>query len=164
MSEREDRSHGLPSTALFTVGAWGLIAAALVLVGTSFAPALARELGLTEMRVVTRDFQRTSPKGQAGVDAVRDFERDIGRSVDRLERSLPDDADEPVERILTVTVKKPLLLRKSPSAKSPSGISVPAFSEIGVLTAEGSWLQVKYQAPDKSIHFGWIELSELELP
>lgn len=164
MTKEDDRELGIPATSLLTLGAWALVIAAVVLVGTSFAPAAARELGLTEMRVVRREFQRSAPQGQAGVDAVRDFERDIGRSVDRLERAIPDDADEPLERSLTVTVKKALVLRKSPSARSPVGASVPALSEISVLSAEGSWLQVRYQAPDKSIHFGWIELSELELP
>lgn len=151
----------VPTTALFTVGAWGLLAGVIALVGTSAAPAIAREMGLTEISVVRRDFQRSAPAGQAGVEAVRDFERDIGGSIDRLERGGPSlEADEEMKLIFT---KKPIQMKKSPSARSVVAM-VPAGTALVIVQRDGNWLQVVHQAHDESLQTGWVELRDLELP
>ncbi|NUP07782.1 MAG: hypothetical protein HOW73_17175 [Polyangiaceae bacterium] len=161
-AEEPERRGPIPTTALFTFGAWGLSIMAIGLVGTSVAPAVLREMGLTEIHVVRRDFQRTTPVGQLGVDAVRDFERDIGNSLDRMERGA-DDADE-IEDLFVIFTRKAVKLKKSPSAGSPVESTVPAGSRIVVLRPEGPWLQVKFEAADRSVHSGWVELKELDQP
>ncbi len=151
------------TSALFVLGAWGLVVAAFVIIGTSAGPTIAREMGFTEIRMVRRDFERTAPVGQAGVDAVHDFERDIGRSIDRLERTAGGHDSEGGE-LKVVHAKRDLQLRKTPGPRGQPGPSVAAGTPLIVVRREGLWIDVLYQTADDELETGWVELRDLELP
>lgn len=151
------------TSALFTLGAWGLIIAAFVIIGTSAGPTIAREMGFTEVRMVRRDFERTAPVGQAGIDAVHDFERDIGRSIDRLERN-SGDLDTEGGELRIVSAKRNLQLRRTPGPRGQPGASVTAGTPLIVVRREGLWIDVLYQTADGELETGWVELRDLELP
>lgn len=151
------------TSALFMVGAWGLLVAAFVIVGTSAGPTIAREMGFTEIRMVRRDFQRTAPVGQAGVDAVHDFERDIGQSIERLERNGAD-LDSEGGELKVVYAKRNIQLRTSPGPRGQPGASVTAGTPLIVVRREGLWIDVLYQTADDELETGWVQLRDLELP
>ena len=69
-----------------------LMVAALALTAVSAAPALARELGWTQVRTVSRGSGRGAPHGNIGVEAVKERERSL--QLDGLDDD-DDSADTP---------------------------------------------------------------------
>lgn len=159
--EAPEEERGTSPRGLFTFGACAVLAVLLGLVGTSAAPAIAREMGLTEVQVVRRDFEKSSPVGRAGVDAVRDFERDIGQSIERLDRGSDREDGQRPQYVLS---KRDTRLRKSPTSKSADGPSVPTGAPLLVIRREGSWFNVLHQSDDGDFETGWIEVRDLEMP
>lgn len=152
------------ATWMLGLGALGLIVAAA-------SPAVARNFGVTRTQMVEREFQRTAPAGQAGVDAVGDYHKDISRSIDRLEalpdRTLPpdDDDDEREPHGIQVAVTREVTkLRAASNAKSPTIRAIPAGATLVVLSVRGGWVQVLYQDENDDIVTGFVTERELGAP
>ncbi len=155
----------------FQLGAFALLAAAGGLVVASSAPAVAREMGVTDVRVVTRDFARSAPAGQAGVDAVRDFEKGIGRSVAELEL---DDEDEDWGRKRAMptgeggaqiaVALRDVALREDPKRSSPELSSVKKGQALVVLRQERDWVMVVRKANGEGIEVGWVPERDVTIP
>lgn len=153
-----------PSTtppALMTIGAWVAILASFALVVGSALPAVAREMGLTEVRVVRREFQRSTPVGQTGADAVRDFEKDIGKSIERLERDGRDDDDDRGGYKITF-LPKDARLRKTPSAQAGTTAMLRAGTPIIVIRRDREWALVQPIEDEDAVVMGWVDVRDLE--
>jgi len=141
-------------------GAWVLVALATSWVLASAFPAVARGMGLTELRVVRRDFDRSAPQGRAGIDAMHDFEQekqDIGRSLDRLDRGNDDD-DSALELVLTA---RETTLRQTPSAKGIPTTKLAAGVPLIIISRSGVWIQVAHQTANDSLEVGWLQGSDV---
>ncbi len=134
---------------------WLIVLFTLAWLVVSAGPALAREMGLTSVRVVHRDFDAGRPAGRAGSDAVQDFERDIGRSVDRLD---PGNDEEPFEIVMTI---KEANLRERPSASARSIATLKPGRILAVIGRSGAWVQVVHSRPDDTLDVGWIAASDV---
>ncbi len=156
------------------LGAWLLLCASAGVVGVTAAPAVAREMGVTEVRVVTRDFARAAPAGQAGVDAVRDFEKGIGRSVAELESD--DDAldyhadprglsPQPAGSAKLAISSRDLVLRELPKKSAREAGTVRKGEALVVLRRERGWVLVVHQAErGDGIEVGWVPERDVGMP
>lgn len=149
------------------LGAFAMLAAAAGLVGASTAPAIAREMGVTDVRVVSRDFARSAPAGQAGVDAVRDFEKGIGRSVAELDFEDDDSPVRPVprgDRAQLGIVARDVPLRELPKRSAPEIGTARKGQALMVLREERGWVQVVHPADRKGLGVGWVPERDIEMP
>ncbi len=145
-----------------------MLFAATGLVTASAVPAVAREIGVTEVRVVTRDFSRSSPAGQVGVDAVRDFEKGIGRSVAELE----EDADDPGSaleehakgRAKVVVAARDVVLREDAKRSATVVGSVKRGESLVLLRVERDWMMVVQQTDDGGLDVGWVPERDVVVP
>jgi hypothetical protein len=145
-----------PSQPLLFV-AWVLVVLVVAWIGVSSFPAIARAMGLTELRVVRRDFDRNTPE-QAGVDSLRDFEQekqDIGRSLDRLDRQIGDDDEQGSPFELVITARE-TTLRQTPSPKGVPTEKLVAGVPLIVISRSGAWVQVAHQTINDSLQIGWV--------
>ena len=159
---RSSRPFQLASGALL-LGAVGLVTASAV-------PAVAQELGVTEVRVVTRDYVRSAPAGQAGVDAVRDFEKGIGRSVAELEMDDDDDRspsaaldDRAAGRAKIAVAAKDVSLRDDPARSAPVVGSAKRGQALVVLREERGWVMVVQQT-EHGLDVGWVAERDVVIP
>lgn len=155
----------------YQIGTLAVLAAAVGLVVASAVPALARELGVTEVRVVTRDFARSSSAGQVGMDAVRDFEKGIGRSVAELDIDDGDDALPEVargvhaeSRAKMAIAARDVVLREDPKRSSPVVGSAKRGQSLVLLREERGWYMVVQQTEDGGIEVGWVTERDVETP
>jgi len=157
------------SSRPFQLASLALLLGALGLVVSSAVPAVARELGVTEVRVVTRDYVRTAPAGQAGVDAVRDFEKGIGRSVAELEEDddprSPSGAldDHAAGRAKIAVAARDLSLRDQPSRAAPVVGAAKRGQALVVLREERGWVMVVQQTDD-GLDVGWVAERDVVIP
>lgn len=147
--------------ALMTLGAWTAILASIALVLGSAVPAIAREMGLTEVRVVRREFQRSTPVGQTGADAVRDFEKDIGKSIERLERDGREDDDDRGGYKISF-LPRDARLRKSPSAHAGTSAMLRAGTPIIIIRRDREWALVQPIEDEDAVVMGWVEARDLD--
>lgn len=144
------------------VGTIVVLLAAAALVTASAVPAIAREIGVTEVRVVTRDFARSSPASQVGVDAVHDFEKGIGRSVAELDDDVDDSgADRALDdhakgRAKVAIAARELVLREDPKRSAPVVGSASRGEALVVLREERGWMMVVQQTEDGGLEVGWV--------
>jgi hypothetical protein len=151
----------------FQLGAFALLAAAGGLVMASSAPAIAREMGVTDVRVVSRDFARSAPAGQAGVDAVRDFEKGIGRSVAELDLEDDDTVIRPSprgDRAQLGEATRDVVLRESPKKSAPEIGTAKKGQALVVLRRERDWVQVVHPADRRGLGVGWVPERDIEMP
>jgi hypothetical protein len=158
------------SSRPYQLGSVALLLAAFGLVIASAVPAVARELGVTEVRVVTRDYVRSAPAGQAGVDAVRDFEKGIGRSVAELEMADEDDPppsaalDNYAEgRAKIAVAARDLSLRDDPSRSAPVVGSAKRGQALVVLREDRGWVMVVQQT-EHGLDVGWVAERDVVIP
>ncbi|MBL8740852.1 MAG: SH3 domain-containing protein [Myxococcales bacterium] len=158
----DDQGDAVRPSQPLLFGAWVLVSLAVAWVGVSSFPAVARAMGLTEMRVVRRDFDRNLPE-QAGVDSMRDFEQekqDIGRTLDRLDRAIGDD-DEPDSPFELVITARETTLRQTPSPKGVPTSKLAAGVPLIVISRVGVWVQVAHQTVNDSLEVGWVSASDV---
>jgi hypothetical protein len=151
----------------FQLGAFALLCAAGGLVMASTAPAIAREMGVTDVRVVSRDFARTTPAGQAGVDAVRDFEKGIGRSVAELDLDDDETFIRPSprgDRAQLGLVTRDVVLREGPRKSAPEIGTAKKGQPLVVLREQRGWVQVVHPADKKGLSVGWVPERDIEMP
>lgn len=151
----------------YQIGTFAVLAAAVGLVVASAVPALARELGVTEVRVVTRDFAKSSSAGQVGMDAVRDFEKGIGRSVAELdvddEDSLPEAAinAHAEGRAKMAVAARDVVLREDPKRSSPVVGSAKRGQSLVLLREDRGWYMVVQQTEEGGLEVGWVPEREV---
>ncbi|HTJ82378.1 MAG TPA: hypothetical protein VL400_11710 [Polyangiaceae bacterium] len=153
----------LRATRALELGAVTLVVAGLALVGTAAVPAALRDLGVTRVRVVQRDYAKSAPVGRVGVDAVNDFEKGIGKSVEKLERQEEErDVVPPSEARRIVLVDHDIPLHQSPNSRSPQVGLARSGDPIVVQTEEAGWLLVAHVTED-GLETGWIPGPEVSL-
>lgn len=151
----------------FQLAAFALLAASGGLVMASTAPAIAREMGVTDVRVVSRDFARSAPAGQAGVDAVRDFEKGIGRSVAELDLEDDDNvirSPRGGDRAQLGVVAHDVALREGPKKSAPEVGLAKKGQALVVLRKERGWVQVVHPADSRGLGVGWVPERDIEMP
>lgn len=152
------------------LGSIAVLFAAMGLVTASAVPAVAREIGVTEVRVVTRDFSRSSPAGQVGVDAVRDFEKGIGRSVAELEEDADGDdpgsalEDHAKGRAKVVVAARDVVLREDAKRSATVVGSVKRGESLVLLRVERDWMMVVQQTEDGGLDVGWVPERDVVVP
>lgn len=151
---------------MLELGAALLVIAGFALVGVSALPVVARELGVSKTRVVQREFARSAPVGQAGVDAVHDFERgvvrDVSRSVTR-QGELDVEPARPPETTRIVFSSRDVPLYEGPSKKSRQVGLARSGAPLVVQQQEGGWVLVVHLTED-GLEVGWIPAQEVSLP
>jgi hypothetical protein len=157
-------SPGSVRARLMQVGAFALLAASVGVVCASAAPAVARELGITEVRVVQRDFVRAAPAGQAGVDAVRDFEKGIGRSVAQLDVMEEANVPPPAESARLGFSQRDIALRASPSQRAREIGAAKKGEALVVLRQERGWALVVHPTEGDGIEVGWVPERDVQVP
>lgn len=151
----------------FQLAAFALLAASGGLVVASTAPAIAREMGVTDVRVVSRDFARSAPAGQAGVDAVRDFEKGIGRSVAELDLEDDDNvirSPRGGDRAQLGVAARDVVLREDRKKSAPEIGVAKKGQPLVVLRKERGWVQVVHPADSRGLGVGWVPERDIEMP
>ncbi len=144
------------TTRALELGAGALVIAGISLVLAAAAPAALRHLGVTRARVVERDFAHTAPVGRAGIDAVHDFEKGIGKSVDKLERQEEEREIVPSpDSARIVFSDHDIPLRQSPSSKSQQVGFARRGDPLVVQTEEAGWVLVAHITED-GLEAGWV--------
>ena len=132
-----------------------LVAVACSLVVASVFPTIGRLLDVTPLRVTSRSSGRmpgAAPLGERS-EAV---ERDIARTLDRLE-ALP--SDEPAELVL----RRAATLRIEPDPSSEVRTVLPPGASVGVLKAVPGWLLVATGAREGLV-MGWMSSEDAGRP
>jgi len=132
-----------------------LVAAACALLAASVFPSIGRLLDVTPIRVTSRSSGRSpgvAPLGERS-EAV---ERDIARTLDRLE-ALP--SDEPAELVL----RRSATLRLEPDPSSEVRAVLPPGASVGVLKAVPGWLLVATGAREGLV-MGWMSSEDAGRP
>lgn len=141
--------------------AWLTAIGTLCLVVLSALPAIARQSGVTRVRVVQRESPHSAPLGRVGSDAVRDFEKDIGKSVERHERAPGGFEFAPDDKLDVAKLDRDIVLRVSPlRGATPLG-TVKRGTLVIVTRREGGWAQVMYEISEDSFEMGWVEERDL---
>lgn len=158
---------------ILELGAVLLLAGGIALVGISSLPVVARELGVSKTRVVQREFAKSAPVGQTGVDAVHDFEKGISRSVTRIEeptelldsRGKPREFEpsRPAEATRIVFSSRDVPLHEAPSKKSKQVGMAKSGAPLVVQQQESGWVLVVHLTED-GLEVGWIQAQEVSLP
>jgi hypothetical protein len=133
-----------------------LLFAAVSVVGASALPAVARELGWTHARTVSRETHRQRAAGRAGIDAVREREQKLSALDDDDEEEPPYAADHP--RIAIVAQATPMF--RGASAKSGMVGSIDAGEKILVMREDHGFFLVMRQGRDEG-DLGWVKKSDV---
>jgi hypothetical protein len=132
-----------------------LVAVACALVAASSFPTIGRLLDVTPIRVTSRSSARAPGAAPLG-ERSEAVERDIARTLDRLE-ALP--SDEPAELVL----RRAATLRIEPDASSEVRAVLPPGASVGVLKAVPGWLLVATGAREGLV-MGWLSSEDAGRP
>lgn len=142
--------------------AWLVSISAFCLVALSALPAIARGMGVSRVRVVQRESPHARPIGRTGSDAVRDFEKDIGKSVEKHERDGAFEfAPATDDKLELLKIEHEVVLRSSPQKSATPLGTVQRGALVLVVKREGSWIQVLRELSEDSYEMGWIEERDL---
>jgi len=159
---RRRRPRRAAGVRAFELGAIALAIGGVALVGAAAVPAALRDLGVTRVRVVQRDYAKSAPVGRVGVDAVHDFEKGIGNSIDKLEREEARD-DQPARGARRIVfVDHDIPLHQSPTSRSPQVGMATSGDPLVVQTEEAGWVLVARVTED-GLETGWIPGTEVSL-
>lgn len=141
--------------------AWLTAIGTICLVVMSALPAIARGMGVTRVRVVQRESPHSAPIGRTGSDAVRDFEKDIGKSIEKHEKAPPGFEFAPDDKLDVAKLERDIVLRVSPlRGATPLG-TVKRGTLVIVTRREGGWAQIMYEISEDSFEMGWVEERDL---
>lgn len=141
--------------------AWLTVIGTICLVVMSALPAIARGMGVTRVRVVQRESPHSAPIGRTGSDAVLDFEKDIGKSIERREKASSGFEFAPDDKLDVAKLERDIVLRVSPlRGATPLG-TVKRGTLVIVTRREGGWAQIMYEISEDSFEMGWVEERDL---
>lgn len=146
--------------AMLKFATYLLVAASFGVVFVSAVPAIARELGYVEARVVSRSSARSSSAKRAGLEATKAAERRIEMREEAFGLPHPKVGTDPTQRTKIAVARKDLALHAEADASSPPIGRIPRNQVLIVMKEEGGWLLVLNQDDDNA-ELGWVREADV---